>query len=383
MAIPSGKFYYTLNNKKYDLADECESDVVGNLKIFRGYKSDDNPFYIPDVPVDYKTSAPLMGLRTSDYKYQGEYIFFPAIGTLPKINGLNPSDISNGMNFFIIDGPKADDSNDEMLYHIIRKNNEFVCEYANGTVHSSVSSGFFYKNTLPTRIIIFIQAAGGGGGGYFPVPQGSYFSVGGGGGSGAAAWCVFDMSSKTTVSFYLGRAGKGGKGSNDGEAATDSRFWSTTGVPMLIRGGKGGSKYKTGGSGGEKSVETDVFKFNGGYSLAGMTGGNGGAATAGTPTVPTKGEDATGNIAVYGSLDYGVRSTHAGGGLAVTTYEGGGGGAASWLSDGGVGGTNNKTASDNFYGAGGGGGYRSSAIGDVQGGNGGRARAIVYLGYQQ
>jgi len=149
-----------------------------------------------------------------------------------------------------------------------------------GTVYVGLDSGTYWA--------IIIGSGGGGGGGY----SSSGYYAGGGGGSGGGALIAFTLNSYTTVSIAVGRGGRGGMASANGEVGEATTLKLSGADYITCPGGGGGAAGggTAGGSGGAAggqctasgSAITVIFNTGGqegqagsgdkNYGLSGCTG---------------------------------------------------------------------------------------------------------------
>lgn len=231
----------------------------------------------------------------------------------------------------------------------------------------------FYKNTLPTVLLIVLCGAGGAGAGSTNLYTGS-----GGGGSGGVGVSVLSTTSGD-LRITMGSGGSTSQVAEGGTAGSGGssiikRAYSGSETIMTATGGYGGGVRNGGGGGGNGGSAT-----GGTYNYSGASGGGGSGSESSSGSA-----GATWNNALrpYSGSVYAKSFYHAGG-PAGSGGRSGGGGAGSVSAVGGAGSAKSSTASSGRYGAGGGGGgCRNGLFGAAStGGAGGSGYVYIYGGY--
>lgn len=229
----------------------------------------------------------------------------------------------------------------------------------------------FYKNTLPTVLLIVLCGAGGAGAGSTNLYTGS-----GGGGSGGVGVSVIS----TTAGDLQITMGSGGSTSQVAEGGTAGNGGSSllklaySGTIMTATGGYGGGVRNGGGGGGSGGSAS-----GGTYTYSGASGGGGSGSESYRGTAGSTWNNA---LRPYSGSVY-DKPFYQTGGPAGSGGRSGGGGAGSVFAAGGAGSAKSSTASSGKRGSGGGGGgCKNGLFGAAStGGAGGSGYLYIYGGY--
>ena len=229
----------------------------------------------------------------------------------------------------------------------------------------------FYKNTLPTVLLIVLCGAGGAGAGSTNLYTGS-----GGGGSGGVGVSVISTTSGD-LQITMGSGGstsqvaEGGTAGNGGSSLLKLAY---SGTIMTATGGYGGGVRNGGGGGGNGGSAT-----GGTYNYYGVAGGKGSGSESYGGSV---GSTWSYSLHPYDSSVYNKSFSHNGGGAGSGGRSGGGGGG-SVFAVGGTGSAKSSTAGSGNQGSGGGGGGCKNGIFGAAstGGKGGNGYVYIYGGY--
>lgn len=229
----------------------------------------------------------------------------------------------------------------------------------------------FYKQRIPTVVLVVLCGAGGAGAGSTNLYTGS-----GGGGSGGVIVDVIPISAGVTITM-----GSGGSTSQVAEGGTagsggNSTLEITGGASIRTAYGGGGGGVRNGGGGGGSGGSAS----GGTYAYSGASGGGGsGSESYGG----FAGAAWSQSLHPYDSGVYNKSYSHNGGDAGSGVRSGGGGGG-SVFAVGGTGSAKSSTASSGNQGSGGGGGGCKNGIFGAAstGGNGGNGYVMIYGGYK-
>ena len=305
---------------------------------------------------------------------------------------------NNGTRFAI----KIERTSDEVL-RIYTSTTAINYNDSGWSLDVTFSPSSFKDNTIPTNLILGVQAAGGGGGSYDASDSGA------GGGSGAYVAMVFNIKNYPHIVVILGGSGSGGSNASGrheyGNDANDSfilveGIYTTGAKEVRIGGGKGGAggvsdgthSNGVGGSGGTITYEHVDTTSADTYLLYYSNGLKGGDTDVGSGSSSSKSGTSSSSTNAYFSKTYtsnmiylgGYSGGSAGSGSGETDH--GAGGAASLKGKGGNGASyynssSYSTATTGSTGAGGGGGDYHHADDDDPwgfGASGGYAHLSIY-----
>ena len=232
--------------------------------------------------------------------------------------------------------------------------------YSGYKVHTFLSSGILFVDTLKTVDILAVGAGGAGG-------ASSDSDAGGGGGGGGGALKIL-ASHALSAGNYTVIVGAGGLGPESDDHIPQKRDWdggnSSFGTILIAGGGGAGGMYSGGSWTGHPR-----YPISGGKGSHGILGSSAGGG-AGQNVFPGGTAEGTG-VAASGNGGNGV--DYSGGGGGGASEDGGNGSGNGTGGNGGNGGSNNyRTGSNITYATGGGGApYHNGTVGNGGGDSGG------------
>ena len=361
-----------------DILDFCEPKeaACGVFTEYPNFKINGNPLNIPSMPPTY---PPYTYLK--DYIQNGKALIMPKIGYMPT---------KNSKLLFELSGKRSEaNTTVDLKLDTLNGEKRIKIEYYDSDLNKYITKYFkaqsFYKNCLPSCLLIILQGGGGGG-----ASSANLYNGGGGGGGGGSVYVTVPIPSPPNILRFTIGAGKYPTPTTDtaGDVINgDTKLEvvkpnDETNLIAIAYGGSNGrvtdpeDKDKSGGKGGSGRLYSNYYS---GYI---SNGGNGGWGSGSESYSGGEGQGYNNSIPVWGSTSYGFNINFNPSSAGSGGRSGGGGGASS-MSSGGNGSSKSSTASNGELGSGGGGGgCQNSVWGSASsGGYGGNGYIKIYGGY--